>query len=135
MTAAVVFAGMQIVRPEKTNPPVKPELTLAAQYEVPAEVTGILDRACADCHSHRTRWPWYSHVAPASWLLVEHVQDGRRHFNLDDFNEEMSLKDVCQEMRVGSMPMKGYLALHGEARVTERDVAAVCAWTGAARAR
>lgn len=130
-----VFAGMQAVRPERANPPVHPDLTLASQYEVPAEVQRILDRSCVDCHSNRTRWPWYSHVAPVSWLLAGHVKDGRRHFNLDDFTEEMSLKDVCQEIRVGSMPLKGYLLLHPDAKLTGAGIQAVCAWTQAAKPR
>jgi hypothetical protein len=126
---AVIFVGMQAVRPERTNPPVKAEDTLEAQYEVPPEVKQILERSCSDCHSHRTRWPWYSHVAPASWLLAEHVKDGRRHFNMDNFTEEMSFKDICQEIRVGSMPMKSYLLLHPEAKLTGAEIQTVCAWT------
>lgn len=125
----VVFAGMQAVRPERTNPPVNPEYTLEAQYEVPRDVKVILERACGDCHSNRTRWPWYSNVAPVSWFLADHVKDGRRHFNMDDFTEEMSLKDVCQEIRVGSMPLKSYLALHPEAKLTGAEIQTVCAWT------
>lgn len=129
----VVFAGMQAVRPEKSNPPVNPGHTLAAQYEVPADVKGVLERACRDCHSNRTRWPWYSHVAPSSWLLADHVKDGRRHFNIDDFNEEMSLKDVCKEIRAGSMPLKGYLLLHPDAKLAGPEIQAVCSWTEGAR--
>ncbi len=130
-TLAVVaaLAGMQLVRPERTNPKVHEDLTLAAQYEVPGEVQRILERACADCHSNRTRWPWYSHVAPASWLLADHVKDGRRHFNMDDFTEEMSIKDICQEIRVGSMPLKSYLLLHPGAKLTGAEIQTVCAWT------
>lgn len=130
-----VFAGMQAVRPEMANPPVQPDLTLASQYEVPAEVQRILERSCGNCHSNRTRWPWYSHVAPVSWLLADHVRDGRRHFNLDDFTEEMSLKDVCQEIRVGSMPLKGYLLLHPEAKLSGAEIQTVCEWTRNAQLR
>ena len=130
---AVVLAGMQLVRPERTNPRVIEDLTLAAQYEVPADVRQVLERACGDCHSNRTKWPWYSHVAPASWLLADHVQDGRRHFNMDDFTEEMSIKDICQEIRVGSMPPKSYLLLHPEGKLSGAEIQTVCAWTRDAR--
>lgn len=135
LTILVVFAGMQALQPERINPPVKAEFTLAAQYEVPAEVMAILERSCGDCHSNRTRWPWYSHVAPASWLLADHVKDGRRHFNIDDFTEEMSLKDVCQEIRVGSMPLKNYLLLHPGAKLAGSEIQTVCAWTSGAKAK
>ncbi len=129
LAVVVVLAGMQLVRPEKANPKVHGDLTLAAQYEVPGEVQRILERACGDCHSNRTRWPWYSQVAPASWLLADHVKDGRRHFNMDDFTEEMSIKDICQEIRVGSMPLKSYLLLHPEAKLSGAEIQTVCAWT------
>lgn len=135
LAVIVVFAGMQAVRPERTNPQVHPDLTLAAQYEVPADVQRILERSCGDCHSNRTRWPWYSHVAPASWLLADHVKDGRRHFNIDDFTEEMSLKDVCQEIRVGSMPLKSYLLLHPDAKLSGAEIQTVCEWTRNAKPR
>lgn len=135
ISVAVILAGMQAVRPERSNPPVNPEFTLAAQYEVPDDVLRVLERACLDCHSYRTRWPWYSHVAPASWLLADHVKDGRRHFNIDDFNEEMSLKDVCQEIRTGAMPIKSYLLLHPDAKLTGAEIQTVCAWTRSARAK
>jgi len=132
---AVLLLGAQAVRPERANPPVDPGNTLQAQYEVTAEVKNILERACSDCHSNRTRWPWYSHVAPFSWMLADHVKDGRRHFNMDDFTEEMSIKDICQEIRVGSMPLKSYLLLHPEAKLTGAEIQTVCAWTSEARAR
>lgn len=132
---AALLVAAQAVRPERTNPPINPELTLQAQYQVPQEVLRTLERACGDCHSHRTRWPWYSHVAPMSWLVADHVRDGRRHFNMDDFTEEMSIKDICQEIRVGSMPLKSYLLLHPEAKLSGAEIQTVCAWTREARPR
>ncbi|MCS7043657.1 MAG: heme-binding domain-containing protein [Bryobacteraceae bacterium] len=135
LVLVVAFAAAQAWRPERTNPPVNAEYALKAQYEVPQEVERILERACGDCHSNRTRWPWYSHVAPVSWMLADHVKDGRRHFNMDDFTEEMSIKDICQEIRVGSMPLKSYLLLHPEAKLSGAEIQAVCAWTREARAR
>lgn len=131
--AVVVFGAMQAVRPERTNPPVKAANTLEAQYEVPGEVKQVLERACADCHSNRTRWPWYSHVAPASWLLAGHVKDGRKKMNLDDFQEDVSVKEFCQEMRVGTMPMKGYVLLHPEAKVSGAEIQTVCRWAQSAQ--
>ncbi len=63
------------------------------------------------------------------------MKDGRRHFNMDDFTEEMSVKDICQEMRVGSMPPKSYLLLHPEAKLSGAEIQAVCAWSREARAK
>lgn len=129
------FGAAQLVRPERTNPAVMAANTLEAQYDVPGEVKQVLERACADCHSNRTKWPWYSHVAPVSWLLAGHVKDGRKKMNLDDFREDLSVRDLCQELRLGKMPLQGYLLLHPEAKVSGAEIQAVCAWTMKAQAR
>ena len=136
----VLFGLMQLARPERTNPPVNPSLTLAAHVAVPPPVSAILDRSCRDCHSHQTTWPWYSRVAPASWLVVHDVNEGRDHLNFStwatqgDADRRESLADICKEVRRGDMPVKPYLLLHGEAALTAADVDTLCAWTDAARA-
>lgn len=132
---ALVLVGIQVVRPARTSPPVAPGNTLSAQVDVPPPVAAIFDRACADCHSHRTRWPWYSEIAPVSWLLTHHVNDGRQKMNLDNWDDATSFKDICREVQTGAMPMKGYLILHPEAALSPQDVQAVCAWTQRASGR
>ena len=135
LVAALLFAGIQLVRPARTNPAVEPRNALAAQVEVPAEINSILNRACGDCHSNRTRWPWYSELAPVSWLLIHHVNEGRTKMNLDNWDDATSFKDICREVRTGGMPMKQYLILHPDARLTPQDVQGVCAWTQRASGR
>ncbi|MBL0155716.1 MAG: heme-binding domain-containing protein [Bryobacterales bacterium] len=132
---ALVLVGIQLVRPARTNPPVAPANTLSAQVDVPPPVDAIFNRACADCHSHRTRWPWYSEIAPVSWLLTHHVNDGRQKMNLDSWDDATSFKDICREVQSGAMPMKGYLILHPDATLSPQDVQAVCAWTQRASGR
>ena len=105
----VLFVAIQIVRPARTNPPVDPALTLEAHVQVPPDVEAILTRACADCHSNRTQWPWYSNIAPVSWLLTSDVNDGRRHMNLSDWehrhqHEESPFDEMCKQTRDGDMP-------------------------------
>jgi hypothetical protein len=135
IAAAVLLAGIQLVRPARTNPVVPPGNTLADQVEVPAQISGIFNRACVDCHSNRTRWPWYSELAPVSWLLVWHVNEGRPKMNLDNWDDATSFKDICREVRTGGMPLKNYLILHPDARLSTQDVQAVCAWTERASGR
>jgi hypothetical protein len=134
---AVAFAGMQLVRPARTNPATEPRRGLAAHVELPPAVGLTLDRACGDCHSHQTRWPWYSRVAPASWLVVEHVDHGRRHLNFSDWEggggerAKAPLAAICQEVRSGRMPLGSYLLLHPEARLSPADVETLCSWATA----
>lgn len=135
----VASAGVQFVRPERINPPSDPADAMSAHLKLPAEVEGILDRSCRDCHSHQTVWPWYSGVAPASWLVAHDVEEGREHLNfstwsdLSALDQRESLKDICKEVRRGSMPIKAYLIVHRDAALSSGDVEALCAWTETAR--
>ena len=81
VSAAVLFFGIQLVRPERANPPVAAGDRIESHVNVPPEVKAVLTRACADCHSNETRWPWYSEVAPASWFVADHVREGRDSLN------------------------------------------------------
>lgn len=131
---ALVLMAAQFVRPSRTNPPEAPGHALEHHVAVPAEVGEVLARACADCHSHRTVWPWYSHVAPASWLVADHVNHGRRHLNFSDWARYDAresadlLRQVCRTTRAGSMPLDSYVLLHPRARLTPSDVQTLCAW-------
>jgi hypothetical protein len=133
LTAA--FAAVQLVRPARTNPATDSARALPAHLEVPPDVAWVLDRACGDCHSHGTRWPWYSAVAPASWLVVEHVDHGRRHLNFSDWaaagGERVKdpLPAICAEVSQGRMPLASYLWLHPGARLAPAEVEAICRWT------
>jgi len=127
--------AIQFVRPARTNPATIPERTLAARVPVGSEAAAVLDRACRDCHSNDTRWPWYSHVAPVSWFVIDHVNHGRRHLNYSDWAQyprddaERLLKNVCAFAKKDTMPLPSYLRVHREARLTDADVAALCDWT------
>lgn len=130
--------GAQFVRPAKTSPAVEEHRTLAAMMAVPAEVHNLLERACGDCHSHQTTWPWYSNVAPVSWLLVDHVNEGRRKLNLSDWAKyspqqaRHKLEEICDVVTSGEMPLQSYLLLHPDAKLTPDEVTALCAWTKSA---
>ena len=127
--------GIQFVRPAKTNPATDPERTLSARVEVPNDVAAVLDRACRDCHSNETTWPWYSQVAPVSWFVIDHVDHGRSHFNYSDWAKYEPreaanlLKDSCEMARKGAMPLPSYLWMHADARLAPADVETICAWT------
>jgi hypothetical protein len=130
----ILFAGIQFVRPARTNPGSDPAAALTAVTAVPPAAAAILDRSCRDCHSNDTRWPWYSHVAPASWFLIDHVNHGRSHFNdsawstYDRQRQLQLLKNTCELARAGSMPMPSYLLMHRSAGLTRADIATLCAW-------
>jgi len=130
--AFVLLGAAQLIPVHRDNPPVKNEV------DAPPAVRAILDRACYDCHSNRTRWPWYSHVAPVSWFVAHHVHEGRSDLNftewpLFDFEaQDMAMSEIAKQMRHRAMPLKSYLLLHPEARLTDAEIDTLIHWAGAA---
>ena len=130
--AAIIFIAMQLVQPDRTNPAANPAASFAVVAKPAPEVTAIFKRACADCHSNETIWPWYSRVAPASWLVADDVKDGRAHINLSEWNflspeaARLKLKTACKLVRDGKMPLWQYRLMHTEARLTAADVDKIC---------
>ena len=128
---AALFLLIQLIPVEQTNPPVEADLVAAAP------VTDILRRACYDCHSHETSWPWYSRVAPFSWWLAEHVTEGRADLNfsrwpLFDFEaRELMLRDIEKQIMDGTMPLRSYVLGHREARLSDRDREILLEWARA----
>ena len=137
----IVAAGIQLVRPDRTNPPVDPARSLQAAAAVPSHVDGVLRRACYDCHSSETRWPWYSGVAPVAWGVADHVKEGRAEFNLSEWGSYPAakrvavLEKICAEVREGGMPLAQYVWLHRDARLSEADRKMVCEWSTGEAAR
>lgn len=131
----VLLVGAQFFQPPRTNPPENPAATFEAVAETNPEVKAIIQRACRNCHSNSTVWPWYSHIAPVSWVVADHVREGRAHLNFSEWNlygREMSklrLKEACQEVKAGEMPIWSYRLMHREARLTASDVGTLCTET------
>src|SRR3977135_844868 len=80
-----LFVLIQLKRPARTNPAVDPAQTIEARAQVPAQVAAVLDRSCRDCHTNKTEWPWYTNVAPISWWITDHVNEGRQNLNLSEW--------------------------------------------------
>jgi hypothetical protein len=113
-----ILIGMQFVRMPRTNPPATREV----RWDTPA-TRALAGRACFDCHSNATVWPWYSRVAPASFLVVDHVDGGRRRMNFSEWDKPQpaTFKDVEENVTSGEMPIWNYLLLHPEARLAPAE--------------
>jgi hypothetical protein len=137
----VVTIAMQFFRPERANPPVDRDLHITAALDVPADVMYLLERACADCHSHSTEWPWYTNVAPVSWVIAHHVDHGRECVNFDqwatytEYEMQKVLDEIAEEVDQGKMPLPAYLRMHAEARLSDGDRARIVTWAGQERDR
>lgn len=108
---------------------------------VSIEVRQVLESKCADCHSANTRWPFYTRLAPASWLVEGDVREGRSHLNLSKWTQYSTesqidlLTKLASEARSGEMPLKQYLILHPGARLTPAEQQLLYDWAKAERKR
>ncbi len=134
---AAVAVGIQFVQPDRTNPSSDPAGSFEAVVRPSPQSAAIIQRACQDCHSNQTVWPWYSKVAPMSWLVADDVKDGRAKLNFSEWNRlspELSRRRmgaICKEVREGDMPLWQYRIVHAESKLTAGDVSALCALASA----
>jgi hypothetical protein len=100
-----------------------------------------MNRACMDCHSYETRWPWYGRVAPVSWWLINNVNDGRNELNLSEWTQYKpsfaiaTLESMATVVKRGAMPLDSYRKFHPEARLSDEERKAFCDWALAERQR
>lgn len=135
------FVAIQFYRPAKTNPPIVEADTLQATTQVPEEVDKIFSRSCNDCHTNNSNYPWYSEVAPMSWGVINHINEGRRELNLstwanyDTKRKKHKLEEICEMVTSGEMPHNQYLWIHWDAKLSEEDKKIMCEWAEAEKAK
>ena len=126
--AVALFAALQLVPVERSNPPVR------GQLPAPKDVETALRSACYNCHSHETEWPWYSRIAPISWLVAHDVREGREHLNFSTFDEAASRekierwKETWKQVDEGNMAPWYYLPAHEEAELTDTEKRRIRIW-------
>jgi hypothetical protein len=134
---AIVLILAQFISPLRTNPVGDKSKDISSSFVIPSNVKQILERSCYDCHSNNTRWPWYSNIAPVSWLIAQDVNEGREHLNFSEWGSYEQtdrityLEDICKNIKKGEMPMQKYLILHSDAKLSDADKDIICKWTKA----
>jgi hypothetical protein len=130
----VALIGVQFIPVDRSVPEVNPEKDFLILTSAPVEVAELMKKACYDCHSYETTYPWYAQVAPFSWMIQNHVNHGREHLNFAKWSElpvEKKLhkmEECAEEIGEGEMPLKGYVALHSEAKLTNEQRAMLVDW-------
>lgn len=125
---------IQFIQPDRQNPAIEPAMTIQTQLQIPTEIAALLDRGCRDCHSNATVWPFYSYVAPASWLVAYDVTEGRKHLNLSEWGKYkegkkmQKMSGIYQAVTDKTMPMPKYIPLHPEADFSDAERALLSAW-------
>lgn len=129
----VIFAAAQFIRPDRGNPVTDASHTIQASLGTVNGLTAILDRSCGDCHSNRTVWPWYTGVAPVSWVMAAGVKKGRAVVNFSEWSsynaatQHALLVASCTAVSTDRMPGSVWTTFHPETRLSKHDIATICA--------
>src|SRR6516225_9811056 len=127
---AIIFAAVQLIPVSRSNPPD------ASNLYAPAGIAGLLKRACNDCHSNQTRWPWYSFIAPVSWVVSRHVAEARRRLNFSEWEAYTSdpdtashkLAQIADQVASGKMAPWYYRVMHRDARLNPAQRQELIRW-------
>lgn len=129
LSILIVFIILQFFTIDRTNPSIKHNMIIEDD-----NVAELLKIACFDCHSNETNWPWYSYVAPISWLIEEDVNHARKELNFSNFEDYTKkrklhkLEEMKEEMEEGKMPIDSYTFLHSEADLKDSDKQLIYNW-------
>lgn len=128
------FILIQFFRPKKNQSEGPQANNIETKYSVPAEVKLILQKACYDCHSNNTSYPWYNNIQPVAWWLDHHVEEGKRELNFDEFTNASlrrqyhKLEEIEELVREGEMPLPSYTWIHKDAVLTDAEKNAIYGW-------
>lgn len=124
LALVAILIIIQFFRIDKTNPEVIAENDFIQMVQPEENIQAILRTSCYDCHSNETNYPWYTNIAPVSWWVKDHINDGRKHLNFSEWGtykekrQNHKLEECYEEVEEGEMPMESYLIMHGEAKLS-----------------
>ncbi len=126
-----VFAAAQLIRPDRSNPATDTSRTIQSQMSTASGLVPVLQRACSECHSNATVWPWYTRIAPVSWLMARGVMEARHAVNFSEWGsyspdeQQVLLAASCDAAAAGRMPGL-YARVDPKARLSADDVKTIC---------
>jgi hypothetical protein len=130
-----VLIAIQFIHPARNISTTTQPYNIAKAYNIPPDVKTILDKACMDCHSNNTRYPWYSKIQPVDWWLTYHINGGKKHLNFDEYTNKpirvqfKHLEEAANEVDHGDMPLNSYTWIHKDAKLTETEKTTFINWT------
>jgi DNA replicative helicase MCM subunit Mcm2 (Cdc46/Mcm family) len=125
---------IQFFRPKKNKADGPQPNYIGNGFTVPEDVKPILAKACNDCHSNNTRYPWYSNFQPVLWWLNDHIRDGKKELNLDEYTNKSlryqyhKMEEVIKQVKEGDMPLNSYLWIHKDAKLTTEEKTKITGW-------
>jgi len=122
-----IFILIQFIRIDKTNPKVDQAQDFISIYKPSESITKTLKSSCYDCHSNESKYPWYSNIAPVSWMVKHHIDEGREELNFSEWGifstkrKAKKIEEIIEEIEVGEMPMKPYVIMHNDAKISDTN--------------
>jgi hypothetical protein len=136
----IALVLIQFIRPERNISEVPSENDIRVHYAVPAEVESILKRACFDCHSNNTYYPWYTNIQPVGWWLQNHINEGKGELNFSEFaayspkKADHKLEEVVEMVEEKEMPLESYTWVHKDAVLNAQEIETLVNWANSLRA-
>lgn len=130
----VVLIVAQFFGPEKNQGDLASIDAFLKETNPPENVKAILEETCYDCHSDVTRYPWYNNITPVNYWLAEHVNDGKKHFNVSNWvgnsvkRKDHKMEELIEMVEEKEMPLKSYTITHSEAKLSDEQIKAVVTW-------
>lgn len=134
-----IFIIVQFIRPDKNVSAGTTSNDIASVYPMDPELKDIFQKACYDCHSNQTNYPWYNQIQPFGWWLQNHIKEGKKELNFQEFGtytlarQYKKLEETIKQVKDGEMPMPSYLWMHPEARLTAQEKEKINTWCQALR--
>ncbi|MEO6836817.1 MAG: heme-binding domain-containing protein [Ginsengibacter sp.] len=131
----IILIIIQFIRPQKNIHEGPEPADISTLYPIPADVDSILTIACKDCHSNNTRYPWYNNFQPSAWYLADHVKDGKRSFNLNEFatypvaRQYDKIQEIKKQIDKGDMPISSYTLIHRDAILSDAEKKTIINWS------
>lgn len=129
-----VLVVIQFIRPSKNISDIPSENDIRVKHAVPDNVLSILKRACYDCHSNNTNYPWYAEVQPVGWFLANHVNEGKEELNFSEFGTYSAkrarhkLEELAELVEDREMPLESYTLMHKDAVLTQPEAEMLINW-------
>ncbi|KAA5823533.1 cytochrome C [Algibacter amylolyticus] len=137
----IVFVIAQFFGPEKNQGDLASIDAFMAETNPPEDVAIILKDACIDCHSNVTKYPWYNNITPVNYWLNHHVEDGKKHFNMSNWEgnsikrKDHKFEELIEMVEEGEMPLNSYTWTHSEAKLSEAQIKSVIDWAKLVRVK
>ncbi len=131
----VVFVAIQFIHPERNESAEPQTADISTIYKVPVDVSNILNKACNDCHSNNTTYPWYATIQPVAWWLNDHIQEGKGEINFNEFasyapaKQYHKLEEFKKQIDEDEMPLSSYTLIHTNAKLTDSEKKTLTNWS------